>query len=33
VAADRLGQKAFRSLLIALLREQKVNRLAGLVAA
>ena len=31
VAADRLGQKAFRGLLVALLREQKINRLALLI--
>ena len=31
VAADRLGQEAFRGLLIALLREEKVNRLAVFV--
>src|SRR5215813_15050966 len=31
MAADRLGQEAFRGLLIALLRQQKVNRLAMLI--
>ena len=31
VAADRLGQEAFRGLLVALLREQKINRLALLI--
>src|SRR5262245_64103591 len=31
VAADRFGQEAFRGLLVALLREQKVNRLAMLI--
>jgi hypothetical protein len=31
MATDRLGQKAFRGLLVALLREEKVNRLARFI--
>ena len=31
VAADRLGQKTFRGLLVVFLREQKVNRLTLLI--
>ena len=33
MATDRLGQKVFRGLLVALLREEKVNRLARFIAA
>jgi hypothetical protein len=33
MATDRLSQQAFRGLLVALLREEKVNRLALLIAA